>query len=255
MRVQNYYFLLIIIIKIELFGMFPHHFDAFIVLPDFGQVFFVIAGRVDDLLHAAETFSIVNEAHQYWNFGAFCNEIEPFLPVVYLLTGTFGADDEMRVFVLIEHVDHLLRQVVSFTSVHFDGTKLEERPTDDTAFEKLGLDHEFELDAVVPIEAHADEEVGDGSVRRHNQDSVAKVGRDVKDSMPSSEFQAEFADESFKAHLPDVGSVFRGEVHLVFRLDVEGFVEVWHRAEGAVDAGFSGRMHIGDHLTLDKLVA
>ena len=114
---------------------------------------------------------------------------------------TFGTDDQMGVFALAEHLDHLFHKVVLATTVDGDGTEFLQWPTQDAAavLEELDFHHGLEIDALGPIEGQADEEVLDGGVRGHDADGVAEVGVSV-DHFPASELEPRFPYELFKSH-------------------------------------------------------
>ena len=164
----------------------------------------------------------------------FCDDVKSFFPVLYFFSSAFGADDEVGVLVLTEHFYHLFYQMVLVSAVDGDAANLFQEPADDR-LEELLFHHYFEFDVVVTIEIKTHKEVGDGSMWRHNAHGIAKVGGNVINRFPSANLESEFSYSSLKAHslnskLPDCGSFFGGDVHLVLRLDVEGFIEVRHRA-------------------------
>ena len=93
-------------------------FDVFVVVPNLGQVFVVIASGIEDSLNAAIPFLVVDEAQDDGYIGTLSNDIEAFLPMLYGFSGAFRTDDELRVLVLAEHLNHLLHEVVLMTAIH-----------------------------------------------------------------------------------------------------------------------------------------
>ena len=133
--------------------------------------------------------------------GTFCNDIEAFFPMFYLLACAFGADDQMSVFALAEHLDHLFHEVVLTATVNGDGAEFFQRTAQDATavLEELDFHHGPEIDALGPIERQTDEEILDGGVRCHDADSVAEVRIGV-DHLPTAKFEPRFAYELFKSH-------------------------------------------------------
>ena len=95
----------------------------------------------------------------------------------YLLSCAFGADDQMGVFALAEHLDHLFHEVVLVTTVDGNGTEFLQGPTQNatTILEELDFHHGLEIDALRPIEGQADEEVLDGGMWCNDANGVAEV--------------------------------------------------------------------------------
>ena len=119
----------------------------------------------------------------------------------YLLSCAFGADDQMGVFALAEHLDHLFHEVVLVTTVDGNGTEFLQGPTQNatTILEELDFHHGLEIDALRPIEGQADEEVLDGGMWCNDANGVAEVRVGV-DHFPSSELEPRFPYELFKSH-------------------------------------------------------
>ena len=120
----------------------------------------------------------------------------------YLLSCAFGADDQMGVFALAEHLDHLFHEVVLVTTVNGYGTKFFQRSTQDApaVLEELDFHHGLEIDALRPIEGQADEEVLDGGVWCNDANGIAEVRVGV-DHFPASELEPRFPYELFKSHI------------------------------------------------------
>ena len=195
--------------------MFSHHLDGFVVFPDLGEVFLVIARRVEDLLNAAIAFLVIDETQQDGDVGTLGDQVEASFPMVDLLAGAFRTDDEMGVLVLAEHVDHLFHEMVLLATIYADGAKFVECPAHEAGLEELRLDHELEFGAVVPIEAHTHEKVGDGGVRRHNAYGIAKIGGDFIHCLPPADLEADFSNGSFDAHY-QIAALSSGAIYILF---------------------------------------
>ena len=187
----------VLFIKVKSFGVF--RFDVFVIIPNFGQILVVIACGIENPLNAAIPLFIVDEAEDDGYMGTFSNDIEAFLPMLYSLSSAFRTNDEVRVLVLAEHVDHLFHEVVLVSSVDRDSADFLQEPADD-GNKELFLYHHLELDAVRPIEGQPDEEILDGRVRRNDANRVAKVFRGFVDDFSASQFEACFSYEFSDSH-------------------------------------------------------
>lgn len=166
-------------------------FDVFVIVPNLGKVFVVIASRIEDPFDAAVFPLVVDETHDDGHFGTFGDDIEPFLPVFHRLPRPFGAYEEMGVLGFAEHVNHLLHEMVLVTAVDGDAAQLLQDPADD-GLEELLFDHHLELDVVVPIESKADEEVFDGCVGRYDANRIAQVSWSFVDGCPTAKTKPQF---------------------------------------------------------------
>ena len=166
-------------------------FDVFVVVPNLGKVFVVIARRIEDPFDATVFPLVVDETHDDRNMGTFGDYIEAFLPMFHRLPRPFGADEEMGVLGFAEHVDHLLHEMVLVAAVDGDAAQFLQNPADD-GLEELLFDHHLELDAVVPIESKADEEVFDGGVGRNDANRIAQISWSFVDSRPTAKTKPQF---------------------------------------------------------------
>lgn len=166
-------------------------FDVFVIVPNLSQVLVVIACRIKDPFDATVFPLVVDETHDDGNIGTFGDDIESFFPVFHRLSRPFGADEEMGVLGFAEHVDHLLHEMVLMAAVDRDAAQLLQDPTED-GFEELLFDHHLELDAVVPIESKADEEVFDGGVGRYDANRIAQVSWSFVDGCPTAKTKPQF---------------------------------------------------------------
>lgn len=139
----------VLFVKVEAFGMLG--FDVFVIVPNHGQIFLVVASGIEVFLDATAFFLVVDEAKNDRDMSTFSNDIEAFFPMFYGFSGAFGTDDKMGVLVLAEHVDHLLHKMVLMAAVDGDAAQLLQYPAEDR-LEELFLHHHLELDAVAPIE-------------------------------------------------------------------------------------------------------
>lgn len=187
----------VLFIKVKPFRVL--RFDVFVIIPNFGQILVVIACGIENPLNAAIPLFIVDEAEDDGYMGTFSNDIEAFLPMLYSLSSAFRTNDEVRVLVLAEHVDHLFHEVVLVPSVDGDSADFLQEPADDGNKEFL-LYHHLELDAVRPIEGQPDEEILDGRVRRNDANGVAQSFGRFVDGGPAAELEADFSYGFLDAH-------------------------------------------------------
>ena len=129
--------------------------------------------------------------------GAFSDDIEALFPMLDGLSCAFGADDEVGVFGMAEHLHHLFHEVVLVSAVDGHAANFLQEPSD-AWLEELLLHHYLEGYAVIPIIGEADEEVLDGGMRRHDADGIAQVCWGFVDGSPTTEFEADFTYESFE---------------------------------------------------------
>ena len=164
-------------------------FDVFVVVPNLGQVFVVIASGIEDSLNAAIPFLVVDEAKNDGYIGTLSDDIEAFFPMLYGFSGAFRTNHELCVFVLAEHVNHLLHEVVLVPAIDWNAADFLQKPAN-ARLEELLFDHHLKLDAVVPIVGQADKEILDGGMRCHDADGIAEVLWGLVDGLPTAKFES-----------------------------------------------------------------
>ena len=88
----------VLLVEVEALRVFG--FDVFVVIPDLGQVFLVIARGIEDSFDATIFFLVVDKAKYNGYVGALGDDIKAFFPVFHGLACAFRTDDEVCILVL-----------------------------------------------------------------------------------------------------------------------------------------------------------